>query len=78
MQVGAVLAGPAGNWHWRIINYAGETVEESRRTFPTIARAVEEGAKRLKKLDVDRSAPRLPYRSTSHLRGPRSGRARSA
>lgn len=77
MQVGAVLAGHEQSWHWRIVNYAGETVAESRRTFPTIAQAVEEGSKRLKKLDVDRSAPRLPYRTTSHLRDSRGGARRA-
>ena len=78
MQVGAFLAGHEQDWRWRIINYAGETIEESRRTFPTIARAVEEGTKSLKQLDVDRSVPRVPYQTTSHLRGSRSGGARSA
>lgn len=77
MQVGAILAGHQEDWRWRIVNYAGETIEESRRTFPTIARAVEAGSKRLKELDVDRSVPRAPYRTTSHLRGSRGGARRA-
>jgi hypothetical protein len=71
MQVTAVLIPPEADWRWRIVNYAGETIEESRRRFPTISRAVEEGTKRLRELDVDRSVPRVPYRTTSHLRGAR-------
>jgi hypothetical protein len=34
-------------WRWRIVNYAGETVEESEASFATISGAVVEGAKRL-------------------------------
>lgn len=58
------------DWRWRIVNYAGETVEESDATFATISRAVQEGAKRLERLNLtDRSVRPSPYhRSTSHLR----------
>jgi hypothetical protein len=58
------------NWRWRIVNYAGEIVEESEATFPTIGGAVAEGAKRLEHMNAtDRSTrPSLPFRSTSHLR----------
>jgi len=73
MQVGAFLRPQQSDWRWRIVNYAGDTVEESRRGFATIALAVQEGNKRLKELAEDRSVPRLPYRTTSHLRGPRGG-----
>jgi hypothetical protein len=57
-------------WRWRIVNYAGEIVEESDATFPTISSAVAEGAKRLHAMDaVDRSTPPSPYvRRTSYLR----------
>jgi hypothetical protein len=68
MQVGAFLTPHDSDWRWRIVNYAGDTVEESRRTFPSIALAVQEGTKRLKELAEDRSVPRLPYRTTTHLR----------
>lgn len=73
MQVGAFSSPDEPDWRWRIVNYAGETIEESRATFPTIALAVEDGTKRLRRLGEDRSSPsRLFYRSTSYLRGPRS------
>jgi len=54
------------------VNYAGEVVEESRETFPTIASAVEHGSKRLRQMDVvDNSVPYQPHgRSTRHLRAP--------
>lgn len=58
-------------WRWRILNYEGETIEESRTTFPTIASAVEEGSKRLRQMDaVDESVPLQAQRSTRHLRVP--------
>jgi hypothetical protein len=58
------------DWTWRIINNAGEVVEESRTRFRTIADAVSEGSGRLKQLNVkDNSVAAKPYRrSTSHLR----------
>ena len=60
-----------GSWRWRIVNYAGEVIEESRETFPTIASAVEQGSKRLAKMDgVDNSVPYSYSRSTRHLRAP--------
>ena len=56
-------------WRWRIVNYAGEIIEESRESFPTIAGALEQGSKRLRLLDVvDRSVPLPTHRSTRHLR----------
>ena len=58
-------------WRWRIVNYAGEIVEESRETFATIASAVEHGSKRLAQMGgVDNSVPYGHYRSTRHLRVP--------
>jgi hypothetical protein len=46
------------DWRWRIVNYAGEVVEESKQTFPTIGTAVKAGAKRLGAMDtIDRSKP---------------------
>jgi hypothetical protein len=56
-------------WRWRITNYAGEVIEESHETFPTIGSAVEQGSKRLKQLDVvDNSVPSQRYRSTRRRR----------
>ncbi|MBI1847172.1 MAG: hypothetical protein HY294_16885 [Candidatus Rokubacteria bacterium] len=57
-------------WRWRIVNYAGDVIEESRTSFPTIARAVSAGGERLASLNiVDRSTRPTPYgRSTAFLR----------
>ncbi len=69
MQVVAFSTPAKPNWRWRIVNYAGELVEESYETFPTIATAVAHGTKRLIAMNVvDRSEPVRGYRSTSHLR----------
>ena len=72
VQVAAVSTPQdGGSWRWRIVNYAGEVIEESRETFPTIASAVEQGSKRLAKMDgVDNSVPYSYSRSTRHLRAP--------
>jgi hypothetical protein len=70
MQVTAFSTPARPVWRWRIVNYAGEMVEESRETFPTIAAAVARGTRRLIEMNVvDRSEPVRGYRSTSHLRG---------
>jgi hypothetical protein len=71
MQVGAFTSPGESDWRWRIVNYAGETIEESRRSFATIALATAEGRKRLLQLGVDHSVPRGPYRSAHHTRAPR-------
>jgi hypothetical protein len=69
MQVAAFSSPGDPSWRWRIVNYAGETIEESRDRFPTIASAVASGKKRLVQMDVvDRSMVVRSYRSTSHLR----------
>ncbi len=69
MQVTAFSTPADPEWRWRIVNYAGETVEESGNGFPSIAAAVVSGTKRLVQMNiVDHSAPARPWRSTSHLR----------
>jgi hypothetical protein len=69
MQVTAFSTPLEPDWRWRIVNYAGEVIEESRDTFPSIATAVAGGAKRLEQMNVvDRSTPSRSFRSTSHLR----------
>ena len=69
MQVTAFSTPTAPDWRWRIVNYAGEILEESRESFPSISAAVAKGTERLVKLNiVDRSAPSRNWRSTSHLR----------
>jgi hypothetical protein len=57
-------------WYWRIVNYAGEVVEESRGPFATIGGAVADGRLRLTAMDViDVSERPSAYRrSTSSLR----------
>jgi len=75
VQVLAFSTPEAPLWRWRIINYAGELIEESREAFPTIAAALAQGSKRLKVMDVvDNSVPasshRSTHRSTRHLRLP--------
>ncbi len=73
MQVIAFSTPARPDWRWRIVNYAGEVIEESHATFRTIAIAVEEGARRLVQLNVvDRSVPPRLFRSTSHLRKQKS------
>lgn len=70
MQVVAFSTPQYPDWRWRIVNYAGEIIEESPGTFPTIAAAVAQGAKRLVQLNiVDTSVATYGRRSTSHLRG---------
>jgi len=69
MHVYAVSTPRDKGWRWRIMNAAGEWVEESRTRFATISVAVAEGARRLAAMKtVDRSVPRNPYRLTTHLR----------
>jgi hypothetical protein len=52
------------DWRWRIVNYAGEILEESRESFPTIASAVAKGTQRLLQLNVvDRSTPTRAWHS---------------
>ena len=71
MQVLAISTPHTPLWRWRIINYAGELVEESRETFSTIAGALEQGSKRLQQMHVvDNSVPYQHHRSTRHLRVP--------
>lgn len=71
MDVIAFSTPESPDWRWRIVNYAGEMIEESSRVFPSIGAAVAEGARRLAELNVpDRSIRANPYgRSTSYLRG---------
>jgi hypothetical protein len=63
MQVVAVSRLNRPDWCWRIVNYAGEVIEESNQTFPTIATAVAKGKARLGEMDVvDRSSPVRTFR----------------
>lgn len=67
MQVAAVATARDRGWRWRIVNYAGEVVEESTEVFGSIAAAVREGSARLVTLNVvDRSEPARPWRRVPH------------
>jgi hypothetical protein len=58
MQVCAVSSPRDPEWRWRITDYAGAILEESRESFASIAEAVAAGMKHLISLDaVDRSQP---------------------
>jgi hypothetical protein len=52
MQVLAFSTTPSGGWRWRIVNYTGEMLEESRDEYPTIAAAVAQGTERLAEMNV--------------------------
>jgi hypothetical protein len=70
MQVAAVSIPGSPGWRWRVVNYAGEMIEESHEMFPTISIAVAHGKKRQAEMDVvDRSVPNPAYRPTPYLRG---------
>ena len=47
MQVVAISSPRHPEWHWRIVNYAGEVVEESQTGFASISAAVAAGKERL-------------------------------
>ena len=53
MQVVAFSTPSRPDWRWRIVNYDGAMVEESYETFPSIATALSDGARRLNKLDAE-------------------------
>jgi hypothetical protein len=56
MQVTAISTPTSGEWRWRICDYRGVTVEESRVGFPSIPAAVAAGTERLVTMSVvDRS-----------------------
>jgi len=57
------------DWRWRIVNYGGETVEESSAGFATIALAVAEGNARLRNhVDRDLPDPTRPFGPVSWQR----------
>ena len=58
------------DWRWRIVTYAGELVEESYETFPSISTAVSDGNRRMRELDIQDVSERAPmlYRSSTYRR----------
>jgi hypothetical protein len=70
MQVTAFSTAARPDWRWRIVNFAGEVIAESREGFPTIAAALARGTKRLIRMHiVDRSTE--PPRGWTNAHRPR-------
>jgi hypothetical protein len=71
VQVTAFSTPSQPHWRWRIVNYAGEMIEESRDLFATIAGAIGAGRTRLGQMDVadDSERPRN-WRSNGFRRRP--------
>jgi hypothetical protein len=66
MQVAAVTTPREHGWRWRIVNYAGDVVEESTDLFGTIAAAIVDGNAHLVTLNVvDRSEATRAWRRVS-------------
>jgi hypothetical protein len=63
VNVFAVSTPHRPDWRWRIVDAAGDTVEESSTTFATIKQAMAAGSEQLQRhLDRDRPAPaRAPW-----------------
>ena len=70
MQVVAFNTPSRPEWRWRLVNYAGEVVEESYESFASIAIAITDGTRRMNALNVEDVSrrPSMFLRSTSHLR----------
>ena len=67
MQVAAISTAHDRGWRWRIVNYAGDVIEESNELFTTISAAVAQGNARLVVLNVvDRSEQPRPWRRGAH------------
>ena len=62
MQVVAISSSILPEWRWRIMDYSGAILEESRERFATISAAVAAGTEQLIKMNVadrvDAFAPR--------------------
>jgi len=67
VQVFAFSSPQQPDWRWRIVDGDGAMIEESSRTFSSIANAVADGAKRLRDLDVPPYRP-APIRGFSYGR----------
>jgi hypothetical protein len=61
MNVLAFATPGHADWHWRIVDDDGTTVEESFTAFPTIAEAVAAGRQRLQRR-VERDVPTVRRR----------------
>jgi hypothetical protein len=52
VQVVAVSTPGSPAWRWRIVDYAGVMIEESRDTFASIGAALVPGAKTLREMNI--------------------------
>jgi hypothetical protein len=52
VQVVAVSTPGSPAWRWRIVDYAGVMIEESRDTFVSIGAALVSGAKTLREMNI--------------------------
>jgi hypothetical protein len=52
MQIVAFSSPSDPQWRWRILDYSGVIVEESRDRFATISAAIAAGTARLVRMDV--------------------------
>jgi hypothetical protein len=69
VQVVAFATPARADWRWRIVDYAGATVEESFGAFPSIASAVAEGARRLQQMNSAEMSSRVStYRPAQRVR----------
>ncbi len=68
VDVVAISTPQDAGWRWRIVNYAGEVIEESHSLFSSIRSAVAEGAQRLHEMNVADVSRPTPHRSP-YLRG---------
>jgi hypothetical protein len=72
MQVMAFSTPTHPEWRWRIMDYAGQTIEESRDRFPSISAAVAAGTEQLVRMsEPDRSDLVSPPWRLRHVRNTR-------
>lgn len=58
MNIVAVSTPTSSGWRWRIVDYAGQVVEESHARFASIAIAIAEGTAHLRsREDLDAGRP---------------------
>jgi hypothetical protein len=55
MQVTAFNTPQDPSWRWRIVNYAGEVIAESKKGFASIHDALVHGKEQLATMNVDQS-----------------------
>jgi hypothetical protein len=78
MNIVAVSTPNSSGWRWRIVDYAGQVVEESQARFASIALAVAEGTAHLRSRDdlnsanLVRRAPQPPAYGRRQWTAPRS------